>query len=77
MVKDHHLWLSYHPSLFHDFKCFIIKDALAHSVIQKGVDELLAKHAIESSTGGASFTAMSLLFLNVLAAYGHTQSLAI
>ena len=44
------------PLLFCNFKQCIIKDATADQpIIQKKVDELLAKGAIETSTGGASF----------------------
>ena len=42
------------PPLFCDFWCFNVKSAAAHHpVIQKEVDELLAKGAIELSSGGA------------------------
>ena len=42
--------------LFHDFWHFNVKAAVAHHpVIQKEVDELLAKGAIEPSSGGAGF----------------------
>ena len=42
----------YCPPLFCDFGCFNIKATPAHhSVIQKGVDELLAKGAIQPSSG--------------------------
>ena len=51
MVWGHHLQLRSHPPLFHDFQCFNIKLAAAlHPVIQE-VDELLAKGAIEPSSG--------------------------
>ena len=56
MVWGHHLQLRSHPPLFHDFQHFNVKAAAAHHlVIQKEVDELLAKGAIEPSSGGASF----------------------
>ena len=56
MVWGHHLQLRSHPPLFHDFWCFNVKVAAAHHpVIQKEVDELLAKGAIEPSSGGAGF----------------------
>ena len=56
MVWGHHLQLRYHPSLFHDFQCFNVKAAAAHHpAIQKEVDELLPKGAIELSSGGAGF----------------------
>ena len=52
----HHLQLRSHPPLFCDFWHFNVKAAAAHHpVIQKEVDELLAKGAIEPSSGGAGF----------------------
>ena len=48
--------LTYHPPLFHDFWHFNVKAAAVHHpVIQKEVDELLAKGAIEPSSSGAGF----------------------
>ena len=56
MVQGHHLQLRSHPPLFCDFWYFNVKVAAAHHpVIQKEVDELLAKGAIEPSSGGAGF----------------------
>ena len=56
MVWGHHLQLKSRPPLFHDFWHFNVKAAAAHHpVIQKEVDELLAKGAIEPSSGGAGF----------------------
>ena len=56
MVWGHHLQVKCHPPLFHDFWHFIIKvAAVHHPVIQKEVDECLAKGAIEPSLGGAGF----------------------
>ena len=56
MVQGHHLQLRSHPPLFHDFWHFIVKAAAPdHPVIQKEVDELLAKGAKEPSSGGAGF----------------------
>ena len=56
MVQDHHFQLRSHPALFCDFQHFNVKVAAAHHpVIQKEVDELLAKGAIEPSSGGAGF----------------------
>ena len=56
MVQGHHLQLRSQPPLFHDFWHFNVKAAAAHHpVIQKEVDELLAKGAIEPSSGGAGF----------------------
>ena len=56
MVWGHHLQLRSHPPLFHDFQCFNVKVAAAHyPVIQKEVDELLAKGEKEISSGGAGF----------------------
>ena len=56
MVLGHHLQLRSHPPLFHDFWHFNVEAAAAHHpAIQKEVDELLAKGAIEPSLGGAGF----------------------
>ena len=56
MVQGHHLQLRSHPPFFCDFQHFNDKAAAAHHpVIQKEVDELLAKGAIEPSSGGAGF----------------------
>ena len=56
MVRGHHLQLRSHPPLFCNFRHFNVKvPAAHHPVIQKEVDELLAKGAIEPSSGGASF----------------------
>ena len=56
MVWGHHLQLRSHPPSFHDFQHFNVKAAAAHHpVIQKEVDELLAKGAIEPSSGGCWF----------------------
>ena len=56
MVRGHHLQLRSHPPLFHNFWHFNVKvPAAHHPVIQKVVNELLAKGAIEPSSDGASF----------------------
>ena len=56
MVWGHHLQLSYHPPLFCNFWQFNVKAAAAHHpIIQKEVDELLAKGAVEPSSGSAGF----------------------
>ena len=56
MVWGHCLQLRSCRPLFCDFQHFNVKAAAAHHpVIQKEVDELLAKGAIESSSGGAGF----------------------
>ena len=56
MVWSHHLQLQSCPPLFRDFQHFNVRVAAAHHpVIQKEVDELLAKGAIEPSSGGAGF----------------------
>ena len=56
MVQGHHLQLRSHPPLFRNFRHFNVKvPAAHHPVIQKEVDELLAKGAIEPSSGGARF----------------------
>ena len=47
MVLGHHLQLRSHPPLFHKFWQFNVKAAAAHHpVIQKEVDELLSKGAM-------------------------------
>ena len=54
MVNHFHLRCC--PLLFHNFKQFNIKTATAHCpVIQHEVNGLIAKGAIEPSTGGAAF----------------------
>ena len=56
MVGGHHLELRSHPLFFCDFWHFNVKVATAHHpVIQREVDELLAKGAIESSSSGTGF----------------------
>ena len=56
--------------LFHNFRWFNKKAALAHHpIIQKEVDELLAKGATESSIGGVGF------YLNVFVVTKHTGGL--
>ena len=56
MVQGHHLQLRSRPPLFRNFRHFNVKvPAAHHPVIQKEVDELLAKGAIEPSSGGAGF----------------------
>ena len=67
MVKCHHLQLRSPPPLFHNFKWLNIKAAAAHHpIIQKEVDELLAKGAIEQSSGGSGF------YSNVFVVLKHT-----
>ena len=56
IVWGHHLQLRSHPPLFHDFWHFNVKVAAAHHPVnQKEVDEILAKRAIECSSGGGGF----------------------
>ena len=56
MVWGHHLQLRSHPPLFRNFWHFNVKvPAAQYPVIQKEFDELLAKGAIEPSSGGAGF----------------------
>ena len=56
MVWGHHLQLRFCPPLFHNFCQFNVKVAAAHHpIIQKEVDELLAKGVTEPSSGGAGF----------------------
>ena len=55
MVQSNHLQLLC-PPLSHNFQQFNVKAAAAHHpIIQKEVDELLAKGVIEPSSGGAGF----------------------
>ena len=66
MVKGQHFHLRYHPRLFLNSKWHNIKASLAHhSIIQKEVDDVLAKNAIELSTVGLAFTGMCLQYLNI------------
>ena len=56
MVQGNHLQLRSHPPLFCNFQQFNVKAAADHHpIIQKGVDELLVKGAVEPSSGGAGF----------------------
>ena len=56
VVQGHHLQLRSHPPLFSDFQHFNVKVGAAHyPVIQREVDELLAKGAIEPSSQSAGF----------------------
>ena len=56
MVCGHHIQLRSHPPLFYNFQQFNVKAAVAHHpIIQKEVVEVLAKEAIEPSSGGAGF----------------------
>ena len=65
MVKGYHLQLKCCLLVFHDHKWLKIKA----SFIQKEVDELLAKSAIEPSTGDARF------YANILVVHKHTNGL--
>ena len=70
MVRCHHLQLRSHPPLFHDFWHFNVKAAAAHHpVIQKEVDELLAKGTIEPSSGGVGFYSSVLWYLIIPGAF--------
>ena len=52
----HHLQLQSHPPLFHNFWQLNVRVATTHHpIIQKEVDELLAKGPSEPSSGGAGF----------------------
>ena len=56
MVQVHHLQLRSRPPLFHDFQHFDVKEVAAHHpVIQREIDELLAKGVTEPSSGSAGF----------------------
>ena len=55
-VKGYHLQLRSQSPLFCNFKWFSIMAAAAHHpIVQKEVDELLAKGPVEPSFGGAGF----------------------
>ena len=70
MVWGHHLQVRSHPPLLCDFWQFNVKVAAAHyRVIQREVDELLAKGAIEPSSGGAGFYSSVFVVPNILYAY--------
>ena len=59
MVWGHHLQLRSHPPLFHNFQQFNVKAAAVHHpIIQKEVDELLAKGVIEPSSGAGFYSNM-------------------
>ena len=56
MVWGYHLQLQSLPPLFCNFWQYNVKVAtIHHPIIQKEVDELLAKGTIESSSGGSGF----------------------
>ena len=69
MVQGHCLQIRSCPVLFCNFWQFSVMVAAAHPIIQKEVDELLSKGAIEPS-GGTGFYPVCLLFLSVLVASG-------
>ena len=71
MVLGPHLQVRPCPPLFHNFRQFNVKVVAAHHpIIQKEVDELLAKGAIEPSSGGAGCILVCLWFLSILVASG-------
>ena len=58
------------PSILHMFKYFNIKAVLAHClIIQKKIEELLAKGVTEPFTGSTGFTQMCFWYLSVQAVY--------
>ena len=70
IVWGHNPQLRYHSPLFHKFQQYNVKAAVAHhTIIQKEVDELLAKGAIEPSFGGVGF------FSSVFVVPKHTYGL--
>ena len=70
MVKGNHLHLRSYPPLSHNFKMFKIQMAVDDDpVIQKEVEELLVKGAIEPSTSGVGF------YSNVFVVPKHTGGL--
>ena len=73
MITAHHLQLRCNPLLFHNYKWLNIKATFAqHSFIWKEVDELLAKGATETSTGGAGFYSNVFVASNVSVGINHT-----
>ena len=67
MVQGHHPQLRSCPPLFCNFQQFNVKAAAAyHPIIQKEVDEPLAKEVIEPSSGDAGFYSSVLLFLSIM-----------
>ena len=70
MVWGHHLQLRCCPPLFHEFQHFNVKAAAAHHpVIQKEVDELLAKGAINPPLVALVSILPCLWYLSVLGAF--------
>ena len=68
IVKGHHLQLRFYPLLLHNFRWVNFKAATVyHPIIQKEVDKLLAKGAINPFTGDAGI--YSGLFLSALVVY--------
>ena len=67
MVWGQDLQHKSHPPLFHDFLQFNVKVAAAHHpLISEGVDEPLAKGAVEPSLGGAGFYSSRFVVLCIL-----------
>ena len=61
------------PPLFHNLWQFNVKVAAAHHpIIQKEVDELLSKGAVEPSSGGAGFYSSVFVILSIMLALAHT-----
>ena len=57
IVQGHHIQLRLHHPLFHNFQQFNSKASAAHHlIIQKEVDEVLAKGEVETSSGGVDFS---------------------
>ena len=79
MVKGYHLQLRCHPPLFCNFRWFNIKATpVHHPIIQKEVDELLAKGCIEPSTVGADLYSQHIcFFLNIWVAFIPYSTLSI
>ena len=69
-MQDHYFQLRCHPPLFCNFWQFnILTTPAYHAIIQKEVDELLAKGPIEPSSGGAGF------YSNIFVVPKHTSGL--
>ena len=71
MVQGHHLQLRSHPPLFHNLWQFSVKMAATHHpVVQKKVDELFSKGAIETFLVVLVSIAVCMFSLSILVASG-------
>ena len=73
MVQGHHLQLQLHPPLLCNFCQFNVKVATTHHpIMQKEVDEMLAKGVIEPSSGGVGFYSRMFLVAKHIGPLAHT-----